>query len=202
MPLSIAVLVSGRGSNFQAIIDACEAGEIDGFIECMVSDSKTAPALDRAKRHGVKAVFLDPKQFPDKESYDRNLADLLEEHSVDLICLAGFMRILGPNLVRKFSGKIMNIHPSLLPSFQGLHAQRQALTYGVKRAGCTVHFVDEGVDTGPIIFQESVPVCDTDTEEDLSNRILKEEHKLYVKAIKAFAENRLRIENRRVLYRA
>jgi phosphoribosylglycinamide formyltransferase-1 len=202
MPLSIAVLVSGRGSNFQAIVDACESGEIDGAVRLMVTDSETAPALDRAKKHGIKSVFLDPKRFPDKESYDRNLAGLLEEHSVDLVCLAGFMRILGPDLVRRFSGRIMNVHPSLLPSFPGLNAQRQALQYGVKWTGCTVHFVDEGVDTGPIIFQTAVPVLDTDTETDLSDRILKEEHALYVKAIRAFSENRLRIENRRVFHRS
>lgn len=201
MPLSIAVLASGRGSNFQAVVDACGRNEIDGTVRLLVSDVEGAPALERARNHGIEALYLDPKQFPDRTGFDRKLGETLETRSIGLVCLAGFMRILGPGFVRKFSGKIINIHPSLLPSFQGLNAQRQALEYGAKISGCTVHFVDEGVDTGPIIMQAAVPVLDTDSEKDLSERILAEEHKLYVRAIQAFAENRIRISGRKVTVR-
>jgi phosphoribosylglycinamide formyltransferase-1 len=165
----------------------------------VVSDREQAPALDRARRAGVEAVFVDPKAHPDRAAYDASLLATLEPRRPGLVCLAGFMRVLTPLFVRRWTGRLMNIHPSLLPAFPGLHAQRQALEYGVKVAGATVHFVDEGVDTGPIIMQASVLVRPEDTEESLSARILAEEHRLYPAAIRLFAEGRLVIAGRRVL---
>jgi len=200
-PIRLAVLASGRGSNLQAIIDAIEGGRLDARLAVAVSDRADAQALERARKHGTKAVFVDPKAYPGREAYDRAVLAVLEEHRVELVCLAGFMRILTAALVRAFAGRIMNIHPALLPAFPGLHAQRQALEHGVKVAGATVHFVDEGVDTGPIILQAAVPVSDDDTEEALSARILAEEHKIYVQAIRLFAEGRLSIVGRRVVIR-
>jgi phosphoribosylglycinamide formyltransferase-1 len=200
-PIRLGVLASGRGSNLQAIIDAIEAGKLAARLAVVISDKPEAQALDRAQRHGAKAVFVDPKAYPGREAFDRAVLGVLEEHRVELVCLAGFMRILSPVLVRAFRGRIMNIHPALLPSFPGLHAQRQALEHGVKVAGATVHFVDEGVDTGPIILQVSVPVRDDDTEESLSARILAEEHKIYPLAIRLFAEGRLSLVGRRVVIR-
>lgn len=200
-PLRVGVLASGRGSNLQAILDAIEAGRLAARVVVVVSDRPDAQALDRARRHGVKAVFLDPKQYPDREAFDRAVLAVLEEHRVELVCLAGFMRLLTPAFVAAYRGRIMNIHPALLPSFPGLHAQRQALAHGVKVSGATVHFVDEGVDTGPIILQAAVPVRDDDTEETLAARILAEEHRIYPRAIQLFAEGRLEIQGRRVLVR-
>jgi phosphoribosylglycinamide formyltransferase-1 len=197
-PLRIGVLASGRGSNLQAIIDATESGRLDCRLAVVVSDREASQALERARRHGIEAVFLDPKGYPDREAFDRAVRDLLETHRVELVCLAGYMRILSPAFVRALAGRIMNIHPALLPAFPGLHAQRQALEYGVKVAGGTVHFVEEGVDTGPIICQAAVPVRDDDTETTLAARILEEEHRLYPEAIRLFAEGRLRLVGRRV----
>lgn len=197
----MVVLASGRGSNLQAILDAIEVGQLAARVVVVVSDRADAQALDRARRHGVKAVFVDPRQHPDREAFDRAVAAVLDEHRVELVCLAGFMRLLTPGFVAAYHDRIMNIHPALLPSFPGLHAQRQALAYGAKIAGATVHFVDEGVDTGPIILQAAVPVLDDDTEETLSARILVEEHRIYPRAIQLFAEGRLERRGRRVIIR-
>ncbi len=200
-PLRIGVLASGRGSNLQAIIDAIEAGKLDCRLAVVVSDRADARALERARKHGIDAVFIDPKAYPGREAYDQAVMAELAERRVELVCLAGYMRILTPMFVRALPGQIMNIHPALLPAFPGLHAQRQALEYGVKVSGATVHFVDEGVDTGPIICQAAVPVREDDTEETLAARILAEEHELYPRAIRLYAEGRLSILGRRVLVR-
>ncbi len=200
-PLRLGVLASGRGSNLQAIIDAIEAGRLSAKIEVVLSDRAHAEALGRARRHGIKAIFVDPKACDDRKVFDSALVNLLEVHQVELVCLAGFMRLLTPTFLAAFPGRIMNIHPALLPAFPGLHAQRQALEHGVRVAGCTVHFVDEGVDTGPIVLQAAVPAFDDDTEETLSARILVEEHKVYPQAIQLFAEGRLEIKGRRVFIR-
>ena len=199
-PLRIGVLASGRGSNLQAIIDAIEAGQLDCRL-VVVSDRADARALERARKHGAEAVFLDPKAYPSREAFDQAVLGVLAEHRVELVCLAGYMRVLSPTFVRALPGQIMNIHPALLPSFPGLHAQRQALRHGVKISGATVHFVDEGVDTGPIICQAAVPVREDDTEETLAARILEQEHQLYPRAIRLFAEGRLSLLGRRVLVR-
>ncbi len=199
--IRLGVLTSGRGTNLQAVIDAIEAGRLGAQMEIVVSDRADAPALDRARRHGIKAIFVDPRAYDDRKAFDSALVNVLHAHQVELVCLAGFMRLLTPVFLAEFPGRIMNIHPALLPAFPGLHAQRQALEYGVRVAGCTVHFVDEGVDTGPIILQAAVPVLDDDTEETLSGRILAEEHKIYPQAIQLFAEGRLEIKGRRVFIR-
>lgn len=198
-PLRLGVLASGRGSNLQSIIDAIEAGDLPARLAVTISDREQAPALERARRHGAPALFVNPKDHGDRAAYDRALLHALEQHRVELTCLAGFMRILGPEIIRLLGGRVMNIHPSLLPAFPGLDAQRQALEHGVKVTGATVHFVDEGVDTGPIIVQDAVPVLADDTEETLSDRILVVEHRLYPRAIRLYAEGRLRIAGRRVV---
>ncbi|MFQ5897705.1 MAG: phosphoribosylglycinamide formyltransferase [Candidatus Methylomirabilia bacterium] len=200
-PLRIGVLASGRGSNFQAIVDAIEAGRLDVEVAVLLSDRPDAQALERARRHGIKAAFVDPRAYADREAFHQALLDLLREHRVDLVCLAGFMRILTPAFIAAYRNRIVNIHPALLPAFPGLHAQRHALEHGVKVAGATVHFVDEGVDTGPIILQVAVVVRDDDTEETLSARILEEEHRIYPRAIQLFAEGRLTLSGRRVVIR-
>ncbi|MBI3027964.1 MAG: phosphoribosylglycinamide formyltransferase [Candidatus Rokubacteria bacterium] len=200
-PLRIGVLASGRGSNLQAIIDAIEAGKLDCRLAVVVSDRADAQALERALKHGLKGVFADPKAYPSREAFDQAVLAVLAEHRVELVCLAGYMRILTTAFVRALSGRIMNIHPALLPSFPGLHAQRQAFQYGAKVSGATVHFVDEGVDTGPIICQAAVPVREDDTEETLAARILEQEHQLYPRAIRLYAEGRISIIGRRVLVR-
>jgi len=199
--LRVGVLGSGRGSNLQALLDAAARPGYPARVVVVVSDKERAQALERARAHGVAAVWLNPKDFGDRAEYDAALGRLLEEHRVGLVCLAGFMRILTPELVRAFAGRVLNIHPSLLPAFPGLHAQRQALDYGVKVAGATVHFVDEGVDTGPIALQASVPVQPDDTEESLSARILAVEHRIYPEAVRLFAEGRLRLAGRKVIVR-
>ncbi|MBI4637406.1 MAG: phosphoribosylglycinamide formyltransferase [Candidatus Rokubacteria bacterium] len=201
-PVRVGVLASGRGSNLQAILDATRDPDFPARVVVVISDREEARALERAAARGVPAVHLNSKDYADRDRYDRAIVGVLAEHRVDLVCLAGFMRILGPGLVHAFAGRIMNIHPALLPAFPGLAAQRQALEYGVKITGATVHFVDEGVDTGPIILQAGVPVRPEDTEETLSERILVEEHSLYPRAIRLFAEGRLRIAGRRVLVEA
>jgi len=200
-PLGLGVLASGRGSNLQAILEACARPDFPARVVVVVADRERAPALEHARQHRVPAIWLNPKDFGDRAAYDEALRRLLDEHRVGLVCLAGFMRILTPGLVRAYAGRIMNVHPALLPAFPGLHAQRQALAYGVRVAGATVHFVDEGVDTGPIILQASVSVHPDDTEETLSARILLEEHRLYPEAIRLFAEGRLTIAGRKVLIR-
>jgi len=196
--IKIAVLVSGRGSNLQAIIDAIESKELDARIVAVISDKEDAFALERARNHKIDAIFIDSKKFKTKEDFDRKIMEYLRKYNVDLILLAGYMRVITPEFVRSYKNKIMNIHPALLPSFPGLHAQKQALDYGVKVSGCTVHFVDEEVDHGPIIIQLAVPVLENDTEESLSKRILEQEHKIYATAVKLFAENKLRVEGRKV----
>jgi phosphoribosylglycinamide formyltransferase-1 len=198
--LRVGVLASGRGSNLQALIDSAVQGRLDAEVAVVLSDVADAQALERARRAGIEARFVDPgrkgaRLTPESEL---ELIRTLDEFRVGLIALAGFMRILGPGFVRHFRGRIINIHPSLLPSFPGLKVQKKALEYGVKFSGCTVHFVDEGVDTGPIIVQAVVPVLESDTEEALAARILKEEHRIYTEAVNLFANGRLRIEGRRV----
>lgn len=200
--LSVGVLVSGRGSNLQALLDACARSDYPAEVVVVISDRERAAALDRARAAGVEALVVNPKDFADREAFDHALVRELEARRVGLACNAGFMRILSPAYVRAFAGRALNIHPSLLPAFPGLHAQRQALEHGAKVAGATVHFVDDGpVDTGPIILQASVPVLPDDTEESLSARILVEEHRLYPEAVRLFAEGRLEIVGRRVIIR-
>lgn len=196
--LRLGVLVSGRGSNLQAILDACRKGELSARVVQVLSDRPDAPALERARVAGVAARWVDPRAYPTREAYERELTRLLEQAGVELVCLAGFMRVLGPQFVGHWRHRVLNIHPSLLPAFRGLCAQKQALEYGVKVAGCTVHFVDEGVDSGPIVLQAAVPVEEDDTVESLSDRILQQEHRIYVEAIRLFAEGRLVVEGRRV----
>ena len=197
-PLILGVLVSGRGSNLQAIIDAIERGDLEAKIALVISDKKEAFALERARKHGIEALFMDPKAYGSREDHEKAIGDELEKRGVELICLAGYMRILSPYFVQRFRWRIINIHPALLPSFPGLHGQKQALDYGVKISGCTVHFVDEETDHGPIIIQAAVPVLEEDTEETLAARILEYEHKIYPRAIQLYAQGRLEIQGRRV----
>ena len=199
-PLALGVLASGRGSNLQAILDAVAAGRCPARVAVVVSDVKDAPALDRARRTGVPAVHLDPRAYPDRVAFDHAVADVLDAHGASLICLAGYMRILSPAFVARYRGRLLNVHPALLPAFPGLHAQRRALEHGVRIAGATVHFVDEGVDTGPILLQAAVPVLEGDDEASLAARILVEEHRLYPEAIRLVAEGRVVIEGRRVRF--
>jgi phosphoribosylglycinamide formyltransferase-1 len=199
MSLAIGVLVSGRGSNLQAILEACARPGYPTRVAVVISDRERAPALERARAAGVETLWINPKDFADREAFDQVLVHELTARGVGLVCNAGFMRILSPVYVRAFTGRALNIHPSLLPAFPGLHAQRQALDHGAKVAGATVHFVDEGMDSGPIVLQAAVPVEPGDTEETLSARILVQEHRIYPEAIRLFAEGRLRIEGRRVI---
>ncbi len=196
--LRVGVLASGRGSNFQSIIDAVEAGRIKADLKVLITDNPGAFAVERAKRHGIEHLLMRPKQFASKDDYFEAIAKELKNRDVGLVVLAGFMRIIGKPLVDAYRNRIMNIHPALLPSFPGLHGQQQANDYGVKISGCTVHFVDEGMDTGPIIIQAAVAVRDYDTEETLSERILKFEHKIYPEAIRLFSEGRLKVVGRKV----
>ena len=200
--LKIGVLVSGRGSNLQAIHGAIQSGSLRATIAVVISNKKEAPGLVRAKAEGLPCVFHDPKAFAGeanaREAYDQALVEILENHGVDLVVLAGYMRIVTSTLINRYQWKIINIHPSLLPAFPGLSAQQQALDWGVKMSGCTVHFVTEGVDEGPIILQAAVPVGEGDTSDSLSERILKEEHRIYPEAIQLFAEGRLQIQGRQV----
>jgi phosphoribosylglycinamide formyltransferase-1 len=196
--LRIGVLASGRGSNFGAIVRSVESGFVPATVAVLVTDRADAPALRLAREHRVEAVCVDPREHPGREAHEKQVIALLDERAVGLVCLAGYMRILSGSFVKHFEGRLLNIHPSLLPAFPGLHAQRQALRYGVKVTGATVHFVDEGVDTGPIVLQAAVPVGADDTEETLAERILAEEHRIYPEAIRLFAEGRLHVEERRV----
>jgi len=196
--LTIGVLASGRGSNFQSIIDNIKSGYLKAKIAVLITDNGKAYAIERARNNNIETLVLIPKNFPDRDSYYRHIADELKKKSVDLVILAGFMRVIGQPLIERFKNRIMNIHPALLPSFPGLHGQKQALEYGVKIAGCTVHFVDEGVDTGPIIIQSAVPAYEDDTEDTLSERILKEEHRIFPLAVKLFAEKRIKVKGRKV----
>lgn len=198
-PLAVGVLASGRGSNLKALLDACATPGYPARVAVVVSDREQAEALERAAVAGVPGIFMNPKDFGDRTAYDAAVVDRLREHGVGLVCLAGFMRLLSPGFVRAFHGRILNIHPSLLPAFPGLHAQRHALDHGVKVAGATVHFVDEGLDSGPIVLQAVVQVQPGDTEATLSSRILAVEHRLYPAAVRLFAEGRLEIVGRRVI---
>lgn len=195
----IGVLLSGRGSNFEAIHQFSLKKEANFEVAVVISDKKNARGIERAKELGLSAFHVSPKKLKPKEVYERKIVDILKEYKIDLVCLAGYMRIVGTELLQAFEGQIMNIHPSLLPSFPGLHAQQRALNHGVKVSGCTVHFIDAGVDTGPIIIQKAVAVKENDTEEKLSQRILKEEHKIYSKAITLFFKNRLKIKGKNVI---
>ena len=197
--VKIAVLVSGRGSNLQAIIDNIEKGLLPAEIAVVISDQADAYSLERARKHNIPAVHISAKGYKGKrEEYDAVLAAELRKYQFELVCLAGFMRIITPTLIKAFPSRILNIHPALLPAFPGLHVQKAALEHGVKFSGCTVHFVDEGMDTGPIIIQSVVPILDNDTEDSLSERILRQEHKVFSRAIQLYAEGRLTVEGRRV----
>ncbi|MDO9325703.1 MAG: phosphoribosylglycinamide formyltransferase [Methanoregula sp.] len=194
----IAVVASGRGSNFQAIIDAISTGKIPAECAALITDNPKAYAIERAQKAGIPCRIVDYSTFPSREVYERALLATMQDAGVDLFVLAGYMRILGSSIVKAFPGKMINIHPALLPSFTGLHAQRQAVQHGVKVAGCTVHFVDESLDGGPIILQKCVPVLDSDDEDDLAERILGQEHVVFPEAIRLFCEDRLIIEGRKV----
>lgn len=194
----LGILISGRGSNFAAIAEAIAAGRLDAEIALVISNRAEAPGIELARKRGLEAVEL-PSQGLDREVYDRQMIAELRRHRVEVVCLAGYMRILSGHFIREFPGRILNIHPSLLPAFPGLDAQHQALTHGVKYSGCTVHFVDEGVDSGPIVKQAVVPVLDGDDAETLAARILKEEHRIYAEAIALVLSGRYKIEGRRVL---
>jgi phosphoribosylglycinamide formyltransferase-1 len=194
----IAVVASGRGSNFQAVIDAIQSGKVPAECVALITDNPKAYALERAQRAGIPCRIIDYATFPSREVYERALLITLQEVDVDLFVLAGYMRILGASIVRAFPGKMINIHPALLPAFTGLHAQRQAVQHGVKVAGCTVHFVDESLDGGPIILQKCVPVLEDDDKDALAERILEHEHQCLPEAIRLFCEDRLVIEGRKV----
>jgi phosphoribosylglycinamide formyltransferase 1 len=202
MAKRIGVLLSGRGSNFEALAESVSAGRIpEAEIAIVISNQPDALGLKRAERRGIPARLI-PSKGLQREAYDRQVAAVLQEYKVDLICLAGYMRLLSPYFVTTFPQRILNIHPSLLPAFPGLEAQKQALEHGVKFAGCTVHFVDENLDAGPIILQATVPVLDSDDEHTLAERILKEEHRIYSEAVNIILEGKWRIEGRRVLHNA
>lgn len=197
--LNLAILGSGRGSNLVNLIEATKERKLPINIILALADKADAPCLEKATQLGVKAFSLLPKEFSNRADYDRALAQFLLDKGVDTVCLAGFMRILGSEFVSKFPGRILNIHPSLLPAFPGLNAQKQALEHGVKVSGCTVHFVDEGLDSGPIILQKAVSVLADDTVESLSERILVEEHKIYPLALELLAKGRLTVKGRQVI---
>jgi len=197
-PLKLAVLVSGNGSNLQAIIDAIEAGSINARIVCVVSNNPDAFALTRAAKYGIPTRIHTNKSYTSRQEYDAALVKILKDNETELVILAGFMRILSKVMVDAFPHAIVNIHPALLPAFPGLHAQKQALDYGVRYSGCTVHLVDCGTDTGPIILQAVVPVESSDTEETLSARIQREEHRCFPEAIKLFAEGKIHVNGRHV----
>lgn len=195
----VAVFLSGRGSNFVSLYhDSLKTGA-NFRIEAVVCDRKKAPGLKKAKRFGIPAYLLARREFSSQAEYEKKMIDLLEQHRIDLICLAGYMRIVGERLLRRYPNRIMNIHPALLPAFAGLHAQKQTLDHGAKASGCTVHFADAGTDTGPIILQRAVAVREGDDEETLSRRILKQEHRAYPSAVRLFFSGRLTVVGRRVL---
>jgi phosphoribosylglycinamide formyltransferase-1 len=196
--LGIGVLVSGSGSNLQSIIDHIEKGQIQAEIRVVISNNPDAYALERAKKHGIPAVVVRHQDYPERDDFDNRMIESLKSFGIELVVMAGFMRVLTPLFLKAFPMKVINIHPAILPSFQGLHGQQKAFEYGVKFSGCTVHFADEGVDTGPIIIQAVVPVYDTDTVEMLAERILKEEHRIYPQAIQWYAEGRLEVAGRKV----
>jgi phosphoribosylglycinamide formyltransferase-1 len=196
--IGIGVLVSGGGTNLQSIIDHIEDGTLDAEIRVVLSNNPDSGALDRCKQHRIPARVLDHRQFPSRLDFDLKAVEILKSEGVELVVLAGFMRVLSPDFLHAYPLRVMNIHPALLPSFPGTHVQQQAIDYGVKFSGCTVHFVDEGVDSGPIIIQSVVPVFDDDSADMLAARILKEEHRIYPQAIQYYAEGRIEIEGRTV----
>ncbi len=197
----IAVLASGRGSNFQAVIDGIASGYIPAACVRLITDNPAAYAVERAKRAKIPVTVVDFQAFADRKAYEDALLAAMQDCKADLFVLAGYMRILGGGIVHAFSGRMMNIHPALLPAFSGLHAQRQAVEYGVKVSGCTVHLVDEGMDTGPIVLQRCVPVLEGDDEYTLAERILAEEHRALPEAVRLFCEDRLLVEGRRIRIR-
>ncbi len=207
--LRVGVLASGRGSNLQAIIDAIEAGQLPATITLVLSNKKEAGALERARKHGLRDLYLDPRPYASQSgnkedsrlAYDRAVLEVLRKHEVELVVLAGYMRIVTPVLIQAYRNRIMNIHPSLLPAFPGLEVQQKALNWGVRISGCTVHFVTEGVDEGPIIIQAAVPIVEGESAESLAARILEQEHRIYPRAIALYAEGRLHVDGRRVLVR-
>jgi phosphoribosylglycinamide formyltransferase-1 len=197
--INIAVLVSGRGSNLQSIIDNIENGTIPhASVKVVISDVDGTYALERAQHHGIESVFVDPDRYKNKAGFENEVLRIITEHDVGLVLLAGYMRVVGPTLLKPYKGRMINIHPALLPSFPGLHAQQQAFDHGVKVSGCTVHFVDEGVDTGPIIIQRCVPVLEDDTADMMADRILEQEHKIFPEAVRLFVLGKLSIEGRKV----
>jgi phosphoribosylglycinamide formyltransferase-1 len=196
--LKLGVLISGSGSNLQSIIDNIEKGALKAAIKIVISNNPRAFGITRAQKHGLPVAVLKHEDFKTRDNFDAELIRILNSQEVDLVVLAGFMRILTPDFLKAFPQKIINIHPALLPSFPGIHGQKKAFEYGVKFSGCTVHFVDEGIDSGPIIIQSVVPVLEDDTEESLAGRILKEEHRIYPQAIQFFAAGRIKITGRKV----
>lgn len=196
--LRLGVLASGRGSNLQAIIDEIESGRLNAAVEILIVDNPRAYAVERAKRHSIEYCVISPDDFQARVLFFAEVASRLNDKGIDLVVLAGFMHLVKKPLTETYRNRIMNIHPALLPSFPGLHSQKQALDYGVKLSGCTVHFVDDGMDTGPVIIQAAVPVYPDDTEDELSGRILKMEHKIYPEAIRLYSEGRLKVNGRRV----
>jgi phosphoribosylglycinamide formyltransferase-1 len=198
-PNRIGVLISGRGSNLVAILDHIERGELDAQVAVVLCNEPAAAGAAAARARGVDVVIVDHRASPSRDEHDRRMAAELESRAVGLVCLAGYMRLLSPWFVRRFAGRILNIHPSLLPAFPGVGVQRAALEHGVRWSGCTVHFVDEGLDSGPIVAQQPVPVEEDDTPESLAARILEQEHRLYSRAIALFFSGRLRIDGRRVI---
>lgn len=195
----MGVLASGRGSNFQSIIDSIGSGYLKAKIAVLITDNPEAYAVERARKHNIEALVIRPRDFPDRDTYYSHIAGELKNRNVELVILAGFMRVVGKALIDQYRNRIMNIHPALLPSFPGLHGQKQAADYSVKISGCTVHFVDEGMDTGPIIIQAAVPAYHDDTEESLGRRILAQEHKIFPYAIRLYSEGRISIDGRRVI---
>ena len=194
----IGILISGRGSNMVSIVEAAERGRIPAVVAVVISNEPEAAGIEKAAAHGIETLILDHREAASREDHDQRLLAALDERRVDLVCLAGYMRLLTPEFLKSYSRRILNIHPSLLPAFPGLDVQRKALEYGVRFSGVTVHFVDAGVDTGPIVLQAVVPVEPDDTPADLADRILKEEHRIYPEAIRLFFEGRLKLEGRRV----
>lgn len=196
--MNIAVFASGNGTNFQAIIDKVKDGAISAHIALLVADTNEAHAIQRAHKAGIETFVLSPKGFTSREDYDKAIIEKLKERDIGLVVLAGFMRLMSPHFIKEYKNKILNIHPALLPSFKGTHGIRDALEYGVKVTGLTVHFVDEELDHGPIILQEAVPVSDSDAEESLLQKVHQKEHVLYPEVVKLFVEGRLKVEGRRV----
>lgn len=197
----LGVLVSGSGSNLQSLIDHVERGALDADIRMVVSNNPCAFALERCRKHGIPSAIIDHREFPSRESFEDRLVDVLQTAGVDLVVMAGFMRILSRKFFQSFPMRVMNIHPALLPAFPGMHVQQKAVDYGVKFSGCTVHFADEGVDSGPIIIQAVVPVYDEDDAETLAARILSQEHRIYPQAVQYYAEGRIEFVGRRVRIR-